>query len=255
MKKITTFILFASFLILFTGCGSNEASSFPMGKKYWTPEDYHDVNSELTNLKYNNKELPNLDNPKTAPVITKIIDTTNFSIVATDDQLGIKHRSEFMSSMFSEYRELVAAYSIIDRKDKYQYPLEFVEVLKFGLALQIYYIRMGNENIVKGADDPKAGDIVGLLRQNHQVLIKNYDLYLEFINYEDRFTDAALISYSEGLKDFFPRLINNEAPDGDYTEMLNKVNNMLKKSKNQLIVAQLQNIQSLLQNKTQTKTG
>jgi hypothetical protein len=253
MKK-TNSILLILILILLVRCGGDD-SSFPMSKKYWTPTDYHDVNSELTDLKYNNKELPNLDNPKTAPVFNKIVDTMNFSIVANDDQLGIKHRSEFLSNMFKEYRELVSDYSITDRKDKYQYPVEFVEILKFGLALQVQYIKAGNDDITKDADNPQAPEIVSLIKQNHDILVRNYDLYLDYINYEDRFTDAALKSYSEGLRDFFPGLINNAAPDGDYNDMLDKVNNMLKKSKNPGITAQLQNIQGLLQNKTQTKTG
>ena len=252
MKKISSPILWCVLLALLTACG--DGSSFPMKKKYWTPDDYRDVNSELTSLKFNEKELPNLDNPKTAPIFKKITDTTNFSIVANDDQLGIKHRSEFTSDMFTEYKDLFSAYSIIDRKDKYQYPVEFVEILKFGLVLQLYYIKTGNEDIIKGADNPQAADILNLLRRNREVLVGNYDLYLDFINYEDRFTDLALISYSEGLRDFFPRLINGAAPDGDYSAMLNKVDNMLKKSKSRLIIDQLQNIQVLINNKTPKKT-
>jgi hypothetical protein len=254
MKKAKCTVLFSALLILLAGCGGDNSSSFPMGKKYWTPEDYHDVNSELTNLKFNEKELPNLDNPKTATVFKKIADTIHFAIVANDDQLGIKHRSEFMSDMFNQYRELVSSYSIIDRKDKYQYPVEFIQILKFGLALQVYYIKTGNENIIKDADDPQAANILNLLKGNREILIRNYDLYLDFINYEDRFTEVALISYGDGIRDFFPRLINDVVPDGDYTSMLNKVDNMIKKSKNQLIITQLQNIQGLIKSKTQNKS-
>jgi len=255
MKKTSPIVLFPALLIFFISCNSNESGSFPMGKKYWTPEDYHDVNSELTNLKYNEKELPNLDNPKTAPVFRKIVDTTNFSVVATDEQLGIKHRSDFMNKMFNEYRDLVSAYSIIDRKDKYQYPVEFVQILKYGLALQVYYIKTGNADIIKDADDPHAANVVNVLRTNQEVLIKNYDLYLDYINYEDRFTESALTSYSDGISNFFPRLINDILPDADYSEMQNKINNMLKKSKNQFISSQLQNIQNIIKNKTQSKAG
>jgi len=220
-----------------------------MNKRYWTPDDYHAINTELISLKETEKELPNLDNPKTAPIFNKIVDTTNFSVVASDDQLGLKHRSEFMSDLFKEYRELASAYSIIDRKDKYQYPVEFVQILKFGLPLQVHYINMGNENILKNADDPKADDIVSLLRQNHEILVKNYDIYLDYINHEDRFTDAALMSYAEGIKDFFPALINTVAPDVDYSNMATKVENMLNKSKNPVVSAQLQSLRDILKAK------
>ena len=48
---------------------------------------------------------------------------------------------------------------------------------------------------------------------------------------------------------YFPRLIDNVAPDGDYSDMSVKVGNMLKKAKNSLIVAQLQNIENLIKSK------
>jgi len=250
MKKIYPAILFFALITLLINCGDDGSSdAFPLERKYWTPEDYRDVNSELSSLKFNEKELPNLDNPKTSPIFKKIVDTTNFSIVASDDQLGIKHRSEFTSDMFDQYKDLVSAYSGIDRKDKYQYPVEFVEILKFGLALQVYYIKTTNENNIKNSEDPQAQEVVNLIKRNEDVLISNYDLYIGYINYEDRFNDNALSSYSEGLRDFFPKLIANVVPNGNYTDMLNKIENMLKKSKNQLIITQLQNIQSIIKNK------
>lgn len=239
--------------VLFVSCGGdNSSNGFPMEKKYWTPEDYATVNDQLTPLKYGGKELPNLDNPKTAAIFQKMVDTTNFSIIANDNQLGIEHRKQSMSQFFDQYKELVGAYTGTDRSDKYQYPLELVEIEKFGLALQVYYIQTGNENIIKSSDDPNSAEVVDLVKRNKNILIGNYNLYLDLINYEDRFTDKALISYSEGLRDFFPRLIENIAPDGDYSDMLVKVTNMLKKAKNTLIVSQLQNIQNLIKSKNNT---
>jgi hypothetical protein len=250
MKKfyLLNFLFFLS--ALFESCGGDKSSSgFPMEKKYWTPEDYQIVNNQLTPLKYGDKELPNLDNPKTAAIFEKIVDTTNFSIVANDNQLGIQHRKEVMSQFFDQYRELVHAYEGTDRSDKYQYPLELVEIEKFGLALQVYYIQTNNQNILKSSDDPNSAEVVNLVMKNKNILISNYDLYLDLINYEDRFTDKALISYSEGLRDFFPGLIENVAPDGEYSNMLVKVDNMLRKAKNTLVMTQLQNIQNLIKSK------
>jgi len=249
MKK-PYFVRFLFFIPMFFSCGSSESSLFPIQKKYWTPEDYTNANAELTSLKYNNKELPNFDDPKTAPIFQKIVDTNNFSVVANDDQLGLEYRKDFTSNMFDEYRHLEGQYTETDRSDKYKYPLELVEIEKFGLALQIYYINTGNQSIIKNADNPNSQEVSDITTRNKNVLIRNYTLYLEHINHEDRFTDKALISYSEGIRDFFPKIINEIAPNGDYSGMLEKIDNMLKKSKNSLIIAQLQNIQSLIKNKT-----
>jgi hypothetical protein len=40
-------------------------------------------------------------------------------------------------------------YDEADRSDKYKYPLGLVEIEKFGLALQIYYIETGNRVLLK----------------------------------------------------------------------------------------------------------
>ena len=248
MKQATNFILLYLLSLTVIRCGGGESSAFPMDRKYWTPDDYHAVNSELTNLKYNNKELPSLDNPATAAIVNKIADTTNFTVVATDQQLGITHRAEFMSGLFDEYRELTSPYEMLDRQDKYRYPRDLAAIMKFGLGLQLYYLRTGNEKILKEADDPKEASILNLVQQNHNILIRNYDVYLDEINHEDRFNDAALITYSEGLREYFPRL-TSEAPDGNFSDMLVKIGNMLKKAKNPLVIAALQQIQGILEPK------
>lgn len=249
MKDFQLLIFLITYSVL-TSCGDKITNAFPIEKKYWTPEDYQTVNEELSELKYNNKELPNLDNPKTVAIFKKIVDTSNFSVVANDNQLGLQHRKEFLSNLFDEYKRLVGAYSETDRSDKYKYPLELTEIEKFGLAFQVYYIGIGNQEIIKTADDPNAPDVVDIVNKNKNILIDNYNLYLEYVNYEDRFNERSLISYSQGLQDFFPKLIANIVPDGNFSEMAVKVDNMLKKSKNPLITAQLLGIQNLLKNKT-----
>ena len=246
MRRISVLSLLLVFVLI--GCGGN-GSSFPTQKRYWTVEDYQTVNEELTALKYNNKELPNLDNPETAPIFKKIIDTSNFAVVANDDQLGIQHRANFTSKMFDEYRDLVEAYSGTDRTDKYKYPLEFIEVLKFGLPLQISYISLGNQDIIKDAIDPNAAQVVDLVNRNKNILITNFTLYLEHINYEDRLNEKAIASYVDGLKSFFPKLINQLVPAGDYSDMLVKIDNMLKKTKNPLVAAELQELETLINSK------
>jgi hypothetical protein len=105
MKKILqATLLFVSANFLFS-CGGSENGSYPVDKKYWTPDDYNTVNGNLVAAKYNNKELPNLDNPKTAAIFTKIVDTNNISVVMNDSQLGLTHRSKFAADMFKEYKD------------------------------------------------------------------------------------------------------------------------------------------------------
>jgi len=246
MKNMLRVLLFFSLSIAVFSCGDNETGTYPVEKKYWTPDDYNTVNGNLVAAKYNNKELPNLDNPKTAIIFTKLVDTNNISVVMNDNQLGITHRSKFASDMFKEYKDLTNNYSGIDRTDKYQYPVEFAEIIKFGLYFQPYYIAAGNEKITKAADDPTAPDVVSVLNANKNILIKNYDVYLDYINYEDRFSEKAIAIYADGLKEFFPKLINEFAPEGDYEEMTGKIDNMLKKAKNPLLLAELNNIKALL---------
>jgi hypothetical protein len=251
MRKYHLTIFSLLVTVFFSACGNKDDDGFPMNKKYWTPEDYSAVNTELTSLKYNNKELPNLDNPKTAAVFEKIVDTTNITVVANDEQLGLEHRKEFTSNLFDQYRQLADAYEGTDRTDKYQYPVEVVQIANFGLCLQIYYIQTNNQSILKTADNPNSSEVVDIVRRNKNILVRNYDLYLEYMNYEDRFSEKALQAYADGLKRFFPRLINNVAPDGDYSAMQDRVNNMLKKIKNEEVKNELQNISAMLTAKTQ----
>jgi hypothetical protein len=246
MKKIFQAVLLFVLPIFIFSCGGDENGSYPVEKKYWTADDYNTVNGNLVAAKFNNKELPNLDNPKTAAIFNKIVDTNNISVVMNDNQLGITHRSKFASDMFKEYKDLTSNYSGIDRTDKYQYPVEFAEIIKFGLYFQPYYIGAGNEKITKDADDPTAPDVVSVLNSNKNILINNYDIYLDYINYEDRFTEKAIAVYAEGLSVFFPKLINELAPEGDYAEMSGKIDNMLKKAKSPQVLAALTTIKDLL---------
>lgn len=246
-------IFFALFIIfLSSGCNTQDdpAAPFHMDKKYWTADDYGVINNILSARNSSDQELPNISNPKLLPVFDKIVDTNNVAVIAGDNTLGITNRADFANNFFDQYKDLVRNYSPIDRQDKYKYPEEFVDVLRFGLYLQLYYVTLENQKIIKGADDPNAGDVTSLITSNLQVLIDNYNLYLDHINYEERFNDNALSSYADGIKIFFPRVINEIAPDGDYSKMLTRIDDMMKKVKNQSIMQQLQNIKDLINNKT-----
>jgi len=255
MKKyLSAVLLFIAAGCLFS-CGGSDTAKYPVEKKYWTPEDYNTANDNIVAAKYNNRELPNLDNPKTADIFLKLVDTNNTSVVMNDDQLGITHRAKFGNDMFTEYKNLYENYSIIDRTDKYQYSAEFAEILKFGLHLQLYYISAGNEKIIKDADDPKAAEVIDLITSNQNVLIRNYDVYLDHINYEERFSDKALTVYLDGMKIYFPKLVNQFAPDGNFEPMLDKIAKMLKKTKNPMILAELENIKTLINSRVKKING
>lgn len=255
MKKNVSFLLLISLSFLFTKCGDHQDkySEFPIDKKYWTADDYYAVNVQLTSLNADKAELPNLDNPATSAIFNKITDTTNFSVISNDAQLGLSHKNEALGNMFKEYKEIVGQYSVMDRQDKYKYPVELVDILNFGLSLNVPYIFLGNEKITKDADNPNAPEVLDVTKRNLQILISNYNLYIDYINYEDRFSEKALVKYAEGIGKYFPLLINELIPGGDYSEMLERVNNMLKKAKNPLITAQLENLKNLLTVKTSEK--
>jgi hypothetical protein len=247
MKTIFYSCTFA--LILFcSGCSNADDSNviFHTDKKYLADEDYDDISSTLRLWNDQQKELPDLTDPKTAPIFNKIVDTNNIAVVAGDTSLGLIARNDFASKMFDHWKQLISVYSIMDQEDKYKYPAELIAVEKFGLHLQPYYITLANEKIIKDADDPKSPDILNSVNSNLQVLIDNYNLYLDLIKFEDRFNDDALSMYSDGVKEYFPPLITTIAPAGDYSEMSTRIDNMLLKSKNQQTIQQLQNIKTLI---------
>ena len=252
MTKSSFFTCILSLVIvsLMSCSDTKEGNDFPMDKKYWTADDYHTANTQLLILTNTQAELPNVDNSQSAVIFYKMTDTANFAVVTNDNNLGLTNRETFINDIFKEYKEMVRKYTPMDKQDKYKYPVELVKILQFGLALQIPYITIGNEKIAKESDNPKADHTATVLKSNEQVLISNYNLYLDYVNYEDRFTEKAILEYSNGISNYFPRLINQVLPNGDYSEMLERTENMLKKAKNQTLVQELQKLDSLLKEKT-----
>jgi hypothetical protein len=236
-------------LLILSSCSSNKESSYyAMDKKYWDVQDYKLAVSQVNINNLDQKELPNLDNPATAPIFNKMVDTSNISVVAADPQLGIKHRSDFTTELFDQYRSLVQDYAVADRTDKYKYPKEYAAVLKFGLCLQLYYIGTNNEKILKEADNVQDPEVVRVTTSNQNILVNNFDIYLDRVNQQDQFTDEALASYAAGIDNYFPRLIQM-TPAADYSPMKEKVTNMLGKVKNPTVKASLENLNALLANR------
>jgi hypothetical protein len=245
--KTLTFLL--ATLLLLNACSSNKESSYyAMEKKYWDVQDYKLAITQLNLNNSNQEELPNLDNASTT-IFNKIVDTSNISVVAADEQVGIAHRADFTSDLFDQYKNLVSAYAITDRTDKYKYPKELAEVLKFGLCLQLYYIQSNNDKMMKEADNPQDPEVTRLITSNENILINNFNLYLDYINREDQFTPEALTRYAAGIEYYFGRLIQSGAPHGSYATMKEKVANMQKKTANDAVKNALDRLSTALQSK------
>jgi hypothetical protein len=134
-------------------------------------------------------------------------------------------------AFFQQYKELQKTYSVTDRQDKYIYPEEYVETQKFGLGLQLVYFRLGNERIIEQSDNPSSSDTQYVLRRNEGTIVHNYNLYLDEVNTEKYYSEAAIKSFVEGIDVYFTKLIQ-QFPKADYTTMRKKSDLMLKKAQN-----------------------
>lgn len=137
---------------------------------------------------------------------------------------------------------MTTIYNVTDRKDNYIYEIEMIEVYKFGLGLQLSYFKLGNDEIIESADDPNSIQVQNSVNGNINTLIGNYLNYLNLINNESSFSKNGINSFADGIDEFFPKLINT-FPNGDYSEMENKIKLMEKKCKSETIKTSLKNIQ------------
>lgn len=242
MKRINlSFILVFSLLL---SC-NNKLDKFPIEKKYWDAEDYKNVVGEI---KYNYKpdeKLPSLNDDETRVIVEKLIDTKNYEIVLDDSELGLKHRNEVAQVFFDAWRNMTSIYNQTDRKDKFIYETEMIEVQKFGLGLQLRYFKMGNDEIIESSEDPNSFQVKNVIESNTSTLIGNFLFYLDQINNENSFSEKGLNSIAEGIDKYFPQLITMY-PNADYSVMENKLVLLEKKSKSEKIKNSLKNIQSLI---------
>jgi hypothetical protein len=238
-------ILSVAILFLFASNSNDLAEQYRLNKKFWDVKDYKNA---VSKIKYTNKKekKPCYAVPEKAPIFRKVIDKNNISVVIEDEELGLNHRSEFASEMFDQYRNLVEVYQDIDREDKFVYPMELTDILKFGLYLQLHYFDLGNQAIIQKADNPDASDVKRVLRSNEQTLIGNYCIYLGFIKQEHSFSDEALDSYVDGVNEYFPMVID-KFPDANFNEMTKKAKDMLKKTESQKVKTALSNLLSKLE--------
>jgi hypothetical protein len=224
--------------------------NFPMEKRYWSPDDYDQVITEIRYRTPDGDKFPTITDPELGSVFKKLIDKENVSVVAEDEALGLKHRAKFTSAMFDEIRDLIQTYSVMDREDKFIYDVELVEVLKFNLFLQLHYFKLGNLEIVQESDDPEAYAVQDVLRSNERTIVSNFNLYLDFVNREKAFSDMAIASFSEGIDVYFKELIN-VFPKADTRPMKTKATAMAKKAESAVLRTSLTNLLSTLESANQ----
>lgn len=253
MNKTLALVVFIGLLL--TACTTkNNLKDIPLEKKYWNYEDYDNVVREIRYGTPENEKMPNYSDPETAPIISKLLDKENISIVLDDNQLGLKHRNEFSNNMFQVYKDLDDAYSILDRQDNFVYPVELVKVKDWGLFLQIKYFKLGNDNILKNAVNTKDSNIVNAIKSNEDAIISNFESSISFLTNEGSLSEDAKNEYSNLLDQNFPKLIET-FPNGDYGSMLSTIKNMELKISSSKIKNSLQKIKSLIENKTEKNSA
>lgn len=209
------------------GCGSNVADNYPMEKRYWDIADYDAAVRQLQFFTSEEEGYPRLSDPETAPVFNKLVDKQNVSVVLEDDHLGLQHRSNLATEFFNSARTIIRTYRVLDRQDKFVYPVELQKAIEFSLHTQLLYFKLGNDVIIKDAIDPEASDIKRLIRSNEQTIADNFNIYIEMLTKESAFNDDALTAYAKMIDQYYTRLLK-EFPLANYSGIKSaaqKINN------------------------------
>lgn len=229
MRKASLLLFMAAIVALISCNNSKETSiseQYHLDKKLW---DQHDYSNAVNKIKYGGEaNKPAFDN-ELAPVLNKMLDMNNISVVMEDESLGIEHRSDFGNAIFEEWRHLREAYHGKDEQDMFKHPMELVEILKFGLGFQQYYFQMANDKVRIDEDDVDKQEVKRVVRHNLGAMVSNYNLYLDYMDYEQSFTDPALKAFAEGIDRYFPQLLKI-FPNANYYKMQKKATAMLKKT-------------------------
>ncbi len=242
MKK--TKLLLLIIVVTLASCETKKYK-FPIDKRFWTPNDYVTI---VRQLKYGYKpdqKLPTFDDPETRIIIEKLTDQQNFKVVLTDSELGLNYKNDFASSFFERWRDMNGIYDAVDKKDKYLYEKEMLSVWQFGLKLQLYYFKFGNDKIIQEADDPESRQTKNNVLSNINTLINNYSIYLDEINRERYFSETGLALLANGIDTYFTELVKLY-PEGDYEKMLQKIDLMIKKSDSEAIKKSLNMLKKLV---------
>ena len=242
--KILLFIL--SIMLFTTSC--KKENKFPIEKKYWDTDDYDNVVRELRFGVKPDEKLPTFDDTETKIIVEKLTDQENFKVVLDDNELGLKHKNEIGEKFFKIWQDMSEIYSQIDRKDIYLYEKERIEVFNFGLALQIRYFKLGNDEIKQKSDDPKANNVSETVNSNVNTLIGNYMFYLNEINNEKSYSNIGLDLIAEGIDKYFTDLVNLY-PNSDYDNLKEKIVLLSNKTKSENIKNSLLQLKKLIESK------
>lgn len=237
-------LLIAGFLIAI-GCGEKDPhEGFRMEKRYWDVSDYQNAVYQVKTVMHNGEKKPCYGSNRQA-VFLKIVDENNLTVVTNDTALGIKHRSDFAEALFEVCRDLDDLYTDLDNQDKYLYPRELVDILRFGLEVQIQYFKLGNDKILKEADNPNDAETQRVIRSNAQTIIGNFNHYLDLVNQEGSLSPEAISHYASGIDVGYKRL-TEAFPTANYAEATAKADLMLKKAASQEIKKSLTNLIAML---------
>lgn len=244
--KTKTLLFILSIMLFTTSC--KKENKFPTEKKYWDTDDYDNVVRELRFGVKPDEKLPTFDDTETKIIVEKLTDQENFKVVLDDNELGLKHKNEIGEKFFKIWQDMSEIYSQIDRKDIYVYEKERIEVFNFGLALQIRYFKLGNDEIKQKSDDPKANNVSETVNSNVDTLIGNYMFYLNEINNEKSYSNIGLDLIAEGIDKYFTDLVNLY-PNSDYDSLKEKIVLLSNKTKSENIKNSLLQLKKLIESK------
>lgn len=244
--KINNLLFVLSILFFATSCKTE--NKFPTEKKYWDTDDYDNVVRELRFGTKFDEKLPTFDDAETKIIVEKLTDQENFKVVLDDKELGLKHKNEIGEKFFKIWQDMSEIYSQIDRKDIYVYEKERIEVFNFGLALQLRYFKLGNDEIKQKSDDPNAINVSETVKSNVNTLIGNYMFYLDEINNEKSYSNVGLDLIAEGIDKYFAELVNLY-PNSYYDNLKEKIVLLSNKTKSENIKNSLLKLQKLIESK------
>ncbi len=237
-------------LLIVTSCAKKRYEQLPLDKPHWEIHDYEEVVNSIRFETPEGEKYLNLQDD--GPAFNRLIDKENISAILDDDKLGLSYRNEFAEKMFNVYRDLDETYSGLDRQDKYIYPLELVKIKDWGYFIQLKYFKLGNEQIIKNVVDAESSNVKNVILQNEQTIISNFDSGIEFLTKEDALPEEAINEFSSTIDRYYPQLLET-FPNGNYTEMLKKINAILKKVKSENLKKSLSNIKVLIEKQEKSK--
>ncbi len=247
-----TKLIFLAFIFLTLNNCKTEGDKFPLNKRYWDTNDYANV---IRTLKYDyqsDEKLPTFGDPKTRVIVEKLTDQQNYNIVLDDNELGLKYKNEIAETFFNRWKDMNSIYRATDRKDNYLYEREMIEVFQFGLALQLKYFKLGNDQMLANSDDPNSDGVKFYINSNINSLINNFILYLDEIKNENAFSIEGKKLYAKGINKYFTQLIEQN-PEAKYNDLEKKIDLLLKKSESQNIKSALNKLDRLIDSKKQNE--